>query len=463
MTARVAVFCGPSLRKNLSAGTGRGLRYEFFPSSAAVREILPASLDAALMELTPATRRPGLKALRSQLGSKPLGSLSRALGGTPVQISQRFGFDFHLVSWGPGDPPAREVLAHVEAAHQGRRARVPRVSPAVKRLEILTDIVKTANSILEPKKVIDLIMAKIQRLIPSEAWSILMVDEKRQLLTFELALGKKAQDVSSLRVKIGQGIAGWVAATGKPVIVNNARRDRRFSPEYDDRTTFKTRSVLCAPLISRGRTIGVVEIINRRGGRFSAADRQILLTLVEPCAIAIENAMLFQKTERLTVTDDLTQLFNSRYLTLYLDREVKRCKRHGISLSLIFLDLDGFKEVNDRHGHLAGSSTLSEVGRILAGAVRESDILVRYGGDEFVVVLPETPADGALVIAERIRESIEGHSFLGDMKLAVHISASLGIACFPEHALTPGGLIQKADQAMYRVKELDKNGIELAV
>jgi diguanylate cyclase (GGDEF)-like protein len=464
MAARVAVFCGPSLRKNLSAGSGRGVRYEFFASRAAAGEILPASVDAALMELTPATRPPSVKARRRQLGSRPLGSVSRGVGGTPILSSERLGFDFHLISWGPGDPPAREVLAHVEAARrQGRRARAPRVSPAAKRLEILTDIVKTANSILEPKKVIDLIMAKIQRLIPSEAWSILMVDEKRQLLTFELALGKKAQDVSSLRVKIGQGIAGWVAATGKPVIVNNARRDRRFSPEYDDRTTFKTRSVLCAPLISRGRTIGVVEIINRRGGRFSAADRQILLTLVEPCAIAIENATLFQKTERLTVTDDLTQLFNSRYLTLYLDREIKRCKRHGIPLSLIFLDLDGFKEVNDWHGHLAGSSTLSEVGRILTGAVRESDILVRYGGDEFVAVLPETPAEGALVIAERIRESIEAHSFLGDMKLAVRISASFGIACFPEHALTPGGLIQKADQAMYRVKERDKNGVELAV
>ena len=161
----------------------------------------------------------------------------------------------------------------------------------------------------------------------------------------------------------------------------------------------------------------------------------MLLTLVEPCAIAIENAILFQRTEQLTITDDLTKLFNSRYLNVYIGREIKRCKRHGIPLSIIFLDLDGFKGVNDQHGHLAGSRTLTEVGGILAEAVRESDILARYGGDEFVVVLPETPPAGALVIAERIRRAIESHPSCGTQGLEARISASFGIASYPDHAL----------------------------
>ena len=163
-----------------------------------------------------------------------------------------------------------------------------------------------------------------------------------------------------------------MAQTGKPAIVNDAARDPRFTRKFDTKTQFETRSILCAPLISRGRTIGVVEIINRLGGRFTQTDLDILLTLVEPCAIAIENAMLFQRTEQLTITDDLTKLFNSRYMNLYIGREIKRCKRHGIPLSVIFLDLDGFKGINDQYGHLAGSGTLAEVGGILAEAVRES-------------------------------------------------------------------------------------------
>jgi diguanylate cyclase (GGDEF)-like protein len=306
-------------------------------------------------------------------------------------------------------------------------------------------------------------MAKIQQLIPSEAWSMLMVDEQRQELTFELALGGKGDEMSAFRVKMGEGIAGWVAQSGEPAIINDVRKDPRFARRFDSATRFETRSVLCVPLISRGRTIGVVQVINRLHGRFTRADLELLLTLVEPCAIAIENAILFQRAEQLTITDDLTKLFNSRYMNLYIGREIKRCKRHGIPLSVIFLDLDGFKRINDQYGHLAGSATLTEVGGILTLCVRESDILARYGGDEFVAVLPETPPSGALVIAERIRKSIEDHVFLKPQGLAARISASVGIACYPDHALTPEALIQKADQAMYRVKERDKNGIEMAV
>jgi diguanylate cyclase (GGDEF)-like protein len=360
----------------------------------------------------------------------------------------------------PGGGPASRPRKGAAGKTADLRAELRKTA---RRLAILTDIVKTANSILEPRKVIELIMGRIQELIPSEAWSMLLVDEDKQELAFELALGTKGKEVSSFRVKMGEGIAGWVAQSGKPAIVNDTARDPRFARKFDTKTQFETRSILCAPLISRGHTIGVVEIINKLKGRFVQADLDVLLTLVEPCAIAIENAILFQRTEQLTITDDLTKLFNSRYLNVYLGREIKRCKRHGIPLSVIFLDLDGFKGINDAYGHLAGSGTLAEVGAILAEAVRESDILARYGGDEFVVVLPETPPGGALVIAERLRRAIEAHAFLQAQGLTARISASFGIASYPDHALTPEGLIQKADQAMYRVKEKDKNGIEVAL
>ena len=467
---RVAVFGGAALRRNLRK-VGRQLSLEFWPARAAGKKSAHDlhGVAGALVELSAGVGGAALAALREALPGQPVGSLSVRCDAETLKRSIRLGFDFHLASRREGDPPEGEILARLQAARGAAKA-APRhlglgdqLRRTTERLAILTDIVKTANSILEPRKVIDAIMAKIQQLIPSEAWSMLMVDEARKELTFELALGAKGKDVATFRVKIGEGIAGWVAQTGKPAIVNDTSKDPRFASRFDSETHFKTRSILCAPLISRGRTIGVVQVINRLGGKFSKTDLDLLLTLMEPCAIAIENAILFQRTEQLTITDDLTKLFNSRYLNLYLSREIKRCKRHGIPLSVIFLDLDGFKGVNDQYGHLAGSRTLTEVGAILGEAVRESDILARYGGDEFVAVLPETPASGALVIAERIRKSIEDHAFLRDQGLEARISASFGIASYPDHGLTPEGLIQKADQAMYRVKERDKNGIEVAV
>lgn len=452
--ARVAVFASARLRKTLRDGDG--LRFVDAADGA------PAGCLGGLAELRPGLTGARVEALRAQLRGGPLGSVAAAISEAGLRRSAQLGFDFHLAA--TGRTVAREVRARLLAARQLSPGTGPGFGLAVtrERLQILTDIVKTANSILEPDKLIDVIMGKIQVLIPSEAWSILLVDETRSFLSFALALGDKSSDLARLRVKMGEGIAGWVAQSGESLIVNDVHKDPRFASKFDDQTQFETRSILCAPLVSRGRSIGVVEVLNRRGGDFTQADLELLMTLVEPCAIAIENAQLFQRAEQLTVTDDLTRLFNSRYLTLYLERELTRCRRHGIPLSLVFLDLDGFKAVNDQYGHLAGSATLTEVGRILADTVRESDTLARYGGDEFVIVLPETPAAGAVVIAERIRKAIEAHAFLAEQGRSVHISASFGIACFPDHAQTPEGLVQKADQAMYRVKEANKNGVQVA-
>lgn len=338
-----------------------------------------------------------------------------------------------------------------------------RLKETTKRLQILSEIVSTANSVLEPKRVVAVIMSHIQQLIPSEAWSILLVDEKRQELRFEMALGEKGEGLSDIRLKLGEGIAGWVAQTGEPTLVNDVARDSRFQGRYDEQTRFQTRSILCAPLVSRGQTMGVVEILNRASGsRFTRRDLNLLLTLVEPAAIALENALLFQKTEKLAITDDLTKLYNSHFLSTCLQKEIDQATVERTSLALIFFDLDGFKGVNDQHGHLCGSRTLTEVGSILKRSVREEDVVSRYGGDEFVVVLPNTNAAGGAAIAERIREALKKHSFLSEFGLEVHLSASFGVSNFPDHGSTPHDLIQKADQAMYSVKESGKDAVTIA-
>ncbi|MFY9571489.1 MAG: GGDEF domain-containing protein, partial [Blastocatellia bacterium] len=150
------------------------------------------------------------------------------------------------------------------------------------------------------------------------------------------------------------------------------------------------------------------------------------------------------------------------YLYQTLEGEIRRARRYGSSVSVVFMDLDGFKLVNDAYGHRAGSATLTEVAQVITRSVRESDFVARYGGDEFVLMLPETTAKRALQMAERVRLRIVGHRFRGGVGAEIHLTASFGVASFPEHANHAEKLIELADAAMYEAKQRDKNNVKLA-
>ena len=184
--------------------------------------------------------------------------------------------------------------------------------------------------------------------------------------------------------------------------------------------------------------------------------------LLEPAAVALDNALLLKRAEALSVTDDLTHLYNSRYLNSVLRRETKRASRSGRPLSLLFIDLDGFKAVNDTHGHLCGSQALVEAAAVIRGSARETDVVARFGGDEFALVLPDTGGEGAFAVGERIRERIAAQQFLADDGLDIHLTVSVGVATLPDVAASAEELVQAADKAMYRVKESGKNGIQAA-
>jgi diguanylate cyclase (GGDEF)-like protein len=396
----------------------------------------------------------------------PSVSIGTAGGPAERRRSASLGFAAHLAGRIAGAEASRTARRLAALAGEGRRssgrAKLSEEVRTARRLKILSDIARAANSVLDPKRVMEVVMSKAQSLIRSEAWSLLLVDEKEQSLSFAISKGDHSGAIKDFKLGIGQGIAGWVVRYRRPVIINDVRRDKRFDPSLDRMTGFRTRSILCAPLLSRGRIIGVVELLNKKRGRFTREDMVTLKLLVEPGAVAIENAILYKRSTELSFTDDLTQLFNGRYLNLALKREVKRARRYRTPVSVIFLDLDGFKHVNDSHGHLVGSRALVEVGQVIRGTVREIDIVSRYGGDEFTVVLPQTGPEGAEVIAERIRRNIEETIFLSSMGHQVRLTASLGVASHPDHARNQEELIQKADQAMYQIKDDEKNGVALA-
>jgi diguanylate cyclase (GGDEF)-like protein len=388
--------------------------------------------------------------------------LREAASGTPVREA---GLDAHIVV-----PIASENLrmliareCRLRSLAQRHREALERIREQGERLELLIETSRAANSLLEPRRVMQLVMDRTQEFLEAEAWSLYLLQERDDSLDFEMTRGSIGREITTEIVPADEGVAGWVVKHHRPALIEDAGSDRRWIGEAERRHGFRARSVLCVPLISRGRMIGAVELLNKASsGGFREKDIEVVRSLMEPAAITIENAILFKKLEDLSVTDDLTRLYNTRYLNQFLQQEIKRSRRYGYSVALLFLDLDGFKTVNDTHGHLSGGRTLVEVGRLIRATVRETDIVSRYGGDEFTVVLPQTGPEGAAVIAERIRAAIEGCSFLETMGIDVRLTASVGIACYPEHGESREELIGLADRAMYRVKEQAKNGVALA-
>lgn len=176
-------------------------------------------------------------------------------------------------------------------------------------------------------------------------------------------------------------------------------------------------------------------------------------------SLAFENAARFASARNMLYIDELTGLFNYRYLDLALDRELKRAERYGSSVALLFIDLDLFKGVNDTHGHLIGSRVLGEVGALLRKSVRDVDLVIRYGGDEYTIILVETDAESAAHVAERIRVTIESNRYIADEGYDIHLSACIGYACFPEDTKSKLELLEVADKAMYRGKFSGRNRV----
>lgn len=330
-------------------------------------------------------------------------------------------------------------------------------------LETLVEIGKALTSTLDLREVLSIIMEKVSLLLKPKTWSLLLLDEKTDELKFEIAVSPVAERLKDIRLRKGEGIAGWVALHGEPVLIPNVNEDLRFAREIDIAIAFTTRSIVCVPLKSKNRILGVIELVNSlEEGLFSEADLKIVCTMADYAAIAIENARYFEKVHELAITDDLTGLRNSRHLLDLLDYEIDRARRYGNPLSLVFLDLDFFKDINDTHGHLVGSRLLTEMAQLINKHVRKSDVAARYGGDEFVVVLPNTGKDGAFTMASNLRRLIKDHYFLAEEGYRIRLTASFGVASYPADAQSKVALLRLADQAMYRVKDTTRDGIETA-
>jgi diguanylate cyclase (GGDEF)-like protein len=329
-------------------------------------------------------------------------------------------------------------------------------------LTIFHDVAKALTSSLDLDSILQTIMEKMAEYFRPDTWSLLMVDEAREELYFAIAVGDKAEALKNARLKVGEGIAGWVAKNGEARIVPDVRKDPYFTSRSDDGTKWETRSVICVPLRSKLRVLGVIQLVNVDMDRFKEPELFVLQALCDYAAIAIENSKWVEKIRELTITDDCTGLYNARHLYRTLETEVYRSSRFGYEFSVLFIDLDHFKSVNDTHGHLIGSKVLTEIGYLIKAQLRLIDFAFRYGGDEFVVLLPQTGKDQALVVARRLRDGLRASSFCQEEGLNLNVRASIGVASYPHDAHSAHDVIRQADGMMYLVKNSSRDNIGVA-
>ena len=345
------------------------------------------------------------------------------------------------------------VIRESENISNGKKAgaELALIREEAKFLESMSKVLAKSNT---PSEIFSTFLRRAVKITNADGWAFFINDETSGELYCKKSPGmeRKCSPEGSSK----QCLAREVTLRGKTLRISG----RKKGGSIPSGITAPPGSYLGVPVANEAETFGVLELYNKPGGRdFTKEEACIVEKFADLASHALEKIGLQQRLEELVITDDLTKLFNTRYLTRSLEAEIQRSIRYSTSVSLIFMDLDYFKDINDVHGHLVGSKLLAEVGQFLMGQLRGLDIVARYGGDEFVIVLPQTELNGALVIADRMRKNIEDCVFLEKEVMNLKITASFGVASYPETADSKESLIKIADDSMYNVKKNTRNGV----
>lgn len=319
------------------------------------------------------------------------------------------------------------------------------------KLELILGFDEEIGTIREFEPLVDFVVEKTAVILEARRCSLMLMDQNGRELFIQGAKGLEEEVIKGCRVKVGEMVAGYVAQSRTPLLVKNIEYDERF--QRSSRLYYFSRSFMSVPVVLEDKVIGVLNVTDKRTAEnFNEIDLRILGAIGREVGIAVENSRIYKELSHLTITDPLTLIYNYRQFSKSLSFEIKRCQRIDGNLCLIMMDLDDFKLYNDTFGHLEGDALLKEIGRILKSQLRETDIVCRYAGDEFTVILPDITTAGARIAAEKIRQAVEGASF------KTKVTVSLGIAAYTP-GITPYDLILKADRALYQAKGAGKNHI----
>ncbi len=385
----------------------------------------------------------------------------------PVLVNGRIESLLMVVGAPLSENDVRMILAfcrHTALAIENRRQH-NNLYGKLDRLAALAKFAEATASIHNEQTLMQMILEQSANLLLAEQSSLMLLDHETDALLLEAKKGFANGEIGKIRIPRGEGIAGKVAELGEPLLVENIENDPRVGKKSSAK--YKTSSFVSVPLKLEQRPMGVMNFADKATGEvFNEEDLQLAQAFANHAAVLIDrNALSAQmdQLKKLSITDPLTGLLNRRYLQDRLEEELARSQRYSRQLSVIMLDLDGFKKYNDTFGHPAGDRLLEAMAVTILRAVRTIEIVARYGGDEFVIILPETDKSKALMVGERVRNDI-GRTELpmnGEGEHRLVISASLGIACYPEHETTAAGLLERADIALYRAKAGGKNRVEV--
>jgi len=341
----------------------------------------------------------------------------------------------------------QQLIKELMASHSSPTGPRDILSVADSReLRIIYRIAQETSAVLDLGTLLTRIVTIIREVMGYYMVSILLPADNAS----ELRVGAHngySFDITGLTIPIGEGITGLVYTQGVPHIVTDVQADSRYIM-LDE----KVRSELAFPLISRGHVVGVLNAESQHADAFSEADVALMSAVGSQLASALEVAQLHDRLKREASHDPLTRLNNRRHFLERIQQEITRAEAASESFSIVFLDVDQLKRINDTYGHLAGDALLREVSNALMDAVRGEDVVARYGGDEFVVLLPATPAAAAASVAQRIADGITRHRFMAGRELLQIPGVSLGLANFPQDGATAEQLLEAADATLYRQK-----------
>ena len=340
------------------------------------------------------------------------------------------------------------------ASGESNCAAVDTIAQANRELISLFDIAQTLSSTLEIDEVLALLAHRTRRLLQASTCAVFMVEEgHHKSLVAKAAVGRFEESLRGARARSGRGLTGKAALHAEPRMGNYDPNDLTLNCEADPDMDFK--SCVVAPIVSYGELLGTINIYDVSARAFSHDEVRVLAFVAQQAALAVQNANAFEEVRDSALRDPLTNLRNGRFLRHCLDRELSRCSRLGEPLSVLGIDLDNFKAINDLLGHDAGDIALRHVADILRHELRDYDVIVRNGGDEFVVVLPGTPASEAYLTAERIRLAV-AHYAAQDLHQVPGFGGSVGVASYPEEGGDAKSLLARADASMYRDKRARK-------